>query len=101
MQFEKNSTYYGNLKRKLEEEELELKFEVQPEVNRCQKMCKLNTFSRMQSQPEMPRLSYVQHETAIGMLNAGTSLWARFQQTASTSDRPRPGQLCKTTARDD
>ena len=57
----------------------------------------------------MPRLSQIQREQAIGMLRAGASqrqiarrfgvsqaaisqLLARYQETGSTNDRPRPGQ---------
>ena len=66
----------------------------------------------------MPRLSNVDRERAIGMLNAGRSkryvagvfgcsrwtihkLWNRLQQTGSTSDRPRPGRQKVTTPAQD
>ena len=66
----------------------------------------------------MARLTNIQRERAIGMLNAGmskaavarafhctratiNSLWNRLQQTRSTADRPRPGIARVTTPADD
>jgi len=66
----------------------------------------------------MPRLSNVQRERAIGMLDAGTSVTAvartlgcsrhtvydlqtRLQQTGTTADRPRPGRPRVTSQAED
>ena len=66
----------------------------------------------------MPRLSIINRECAIGMLQSGlyqtdvarrlgvhrttiARLWNHFNTTGSTDDRPRPGQLRATTPRQD
>ena len=66
----------------------------------------------------MPRLSKINRERAIGMLQSGlyqtdfarrlgvhrTTIarsWNRSNTTGSTDDRPRPGQRCATTPRQD
>ena len=66
----------------------------------------------------MPRLSKINKERAIGMLQSGlyqtdvarrlgvhrttiARLWNRFNTTGSTDDRPRPGQRRATTPRQD
>ena len=66
----------------------------------------------------MPRLSKVDRERAIGMLQVGipkeeiaerigctrrtiNRLWSRFNETGTTSDRPRPGRPRATTPRED
>lgn len=71
-----------------------------------------------QSFETMPRLTLQERERALGLLEAGTSqtavarrlhvnqstishLVSRHQQTGSVADRPRPGQLPVTTARQD
>lgn len=66
----------------------------------------------------MPRLSKVDRERAIGMLQVGipkeeiadrfgctrrtiNRLWSRFNETGTTSDRPRPGRPLAITPRED